>query len=170
MAKLQRVGTQLIYVLDTSTISQAYKSFYRDRFPTFWQHFHSLVTNGLICSVSEVEAELNNGTDVQWAVPELKGLNPDFFAIPTEAEQSFLSRIFRVPTFHNNISLKSRKTGTPVADPFLVAKAGASLVDSIVVTEEAPRRNSVKVPDICHHFSVQCTNLQGLMQREGWQF
>lgn len=160
----------MIYVLDSNTISQLYKAFYRDRFPTLWNHFHSLVREGRICSVSEVEAELNNRDDIQWAVRELKDLNPQFFSVPTEAEQNFLSQVLAVPNLRNAIPSKSTKTGAPVADPFLVAKAGASLVECTVVTEETPSPNSAKVPNICDHFQIKRTNLQGLMQQEQWQF
>ena len=160
----------MIYVLDTNTISQLYRSFYPDHFPTLWGLFHALVREGRACSVSEVEEELKYRETIERAVPELKGLSPDFFAMPTEAERMFLAEVFNVPQFQNAISDRSRATGAPVADPFLVAKAGASLEEYVVVTEEKDRANAATVPNMCAHFHIQCINLEGLMQREGWRF
>lgn len=160
----------MIYVLDTNTISQLYTSYYPDSFPTLWGLFHDLVRQGMACSVSEVEEELKLRETTERAVPELKALNPEFFAVPTEAERVFIAQVFNVPHFRNSIPERSLASGVPVADPYLVAKAGASLDESIVVTEEEHRPNAAKVPNMCDYFQVEWTNLEGLMQREGWRF
>ena len=47
------------YSLDTSTLSQIYRSLYKDRFPSFWVRFNELISSGRASSVSEVEAELS---------------------------------------------------------------------------------------------------------------
>ncbi|MDE2802795.1 MAG: DUF4411 family protein [Chloroflexota bacterium] len=161
----------MIYILDTNTISQLYRSFYPNQFPTLWSLFHSLVREGRACSVSEVEAELNARSAIQDAIRELKGFNSEFFAPPTAAEQEYLSRILAVSHFRNAIPERSLASGSPVADPYLVAKAGASLEECLVVTEEAADRpNAARVPNMCDYFHIQHTNLEGLMQREGWRF
>ena len=57
-----------------------------------------------------------------------------------------------------------------MADPFIIAKAGVSLEESCVVTEEADRPNAVRIPNVCEYFNIECINLEQLMEREGWQF
>lgn len=157
------------YILDTSTISQIYRAFYKDRFPSFWRRFDGLVESGGATSVSAVEVELHRRSAVAFAIPELRQLNRDFFATPTSAEQEFVARIFRVRRFRSLISAQAVQRGEEVADPYLIAKAGI-IADGCVVTEEEHRPNAAKIPNVCDHFGIDCVNLEGLMQREGWQF
>ncbi len=156
------------YSLDTSTLSQIYRSLYKDRFPSFWVRFNELISSGRASSVSEVEAELSGVSGLLAAVQELKLLNPDFFSLPSSEEQDFVAEIFNVPHFLNLISAKAMAKGTPVADPFVIAKAGPT--GMCVVTEEARRPNAARIPNVCDHFGIECINLQELMEREGWRF
>ncbi|WP_396770910.1 DUF4411 family protein [Microcystis aeruginosa] len=55
-----------------------------------------------------------------------------------------------------------------MADPFIIA--AAKIKDGCVITEEALKPNAPKIPTVCQHFSIDFTNVQGLMEREGWQF
>ena len=114
----------MIYVLDTSTISQVYRSYYRDRFPSFWGLFDALVQEGRARSVSEVEAELSRRYGLEAAIRDLKRLQPGFFALPTPEEQQFIGSIFAIPHFQQLINAKAIAEGTPVADPYLIAKGG----------------------------------------------
>ena len=66
------------------------------------------------------------------------------------------------------IRKKETLEGRPVADPFLVAKA--KVENTTLVTQEERRENAAKIPNVCEHFGVQYTNLEGFMEREGWQF
>ena len=157
------------YSLDTNTLSLVYRFYYKDRFPSFWSRFDNLVISGRVCSVSEVEAELRQRSGLITAVQQLKQLNQDFFALPSAEEQAFIGHIFNVPQFRNLISAKAIAKGSPVADPFVIAKAGAS-IGICVVTEESRLPNAVRIPNVCEHFNIECINLQQLMQREGWQF
>lgn len=157
------------YVLDTNTISQIYRAFYKDRFPSLWSRFEDLVSSGAATSVRAVEVELRRRSALALAIQELKELNRDFFSTPTGTEQEFVARIFRVRRFHSLIDAKARQMGREVADPYLIAKAGV-LADGCVVTEEVGRPNAARIPNVCQHFGIDCTNLEGLMQREGWQF
>ena len=157
------------YSLDSNTLSQIYRFYYQDRFPSFWSRFHALISAGRASSVSEVEAELTRRLGLVAAVQELKQLNQDFFSLPSTQEQGFITRIFGVPHFHNLLSAKAIAKGDPVADPFLIAKAGASM-GVCVVTEETRRPNAVRIPNVCDCFGIECINLQQMMEREGWQF
>jgi hypothetical protein len=39
-----------------------------------------------------------------------------------------------------------------------------------VVTEEKHKKNGVTIPNICEHFDIPYTNLEGFMENEDWQF
>ena len=158
------------YALDSNTLSQVYRFYYKDRFPSFWDKFYELVSSGRAGSISEIEAEMNRLLGLDAAVRELKRLAPEFFATPSHEEQQFVARILGVPHFRSIIGAKAITKGTPVADPFLIAKAGASARDMIVVTEETFRPNAAKIPNVCQHFGIECINLRQLMEREGWRF
>ena len=158
------------YALDSNTLSQVYRFYYKDRFPSFWDRFNELVSSGRASSVSEVEAEMIRFWGLNEAVRELKRLYPRFFAIPSHEERQFVAWILTMPRFSSLIGAKAITKGTPVADPFLIAKAGASARDMIVVTEETFRPNAAKIPNVCEHFGIECINLRQLMEREGWRF
>ena len=157
------------YAFDTNTISQICRFYYKDRFPSFWERFDDLVLTGRAGSVSEVEAELTRRSGLESAVQEMKRLNPNMFGLPTPEEQQFIGQKFAIRQFNGLIGAKARAKGTPVADPFLIAKAGAGFA-STVVTEEVLRPNAVRIPNVCAHFGIDCINLQQLMEREGWRF
>ena len=80
----------------------------------------------------------------------------------------FVGEIFSVPHFHALVKEKSLLDGHPCADPFVIARA--KVIDGCVVAEERQKPNAAKIPNVCEHFGIDCTNLQGFMQREGWTF
>jgi hypothetical protein len=94
--------------------------------------------------------------------------NRQIFTTPSADEMEYVAAIFRVPHFQQMIGAKQLSRGMPVADPFLIAR-GRHL-NGCVVTEEARKPNAAKVPNVCDHFTVDCCNLQGAMQRERWRF
>jgi len=55
------------------------------------------------------------------------------------------------------IGEKQRLRGTPVADPFLIARAQA--LRGAAVTEESPKPNKPDIPAICAHFGIPCMKL-----------
>ncbi|MCZ6821218.1 MAG: DUF4411 family protein [Calditrichaeota bacterium] len=63
---------------------------------------------------------------------------------------------------------KQRLKGTPVADPFVIASA--RIRQACVVTEEGKKKNAARIPNVCEYFGVDCTNLEGFMERERWRF
>jgi len=45
-----------------------------------------------------------------------------------------------------------------------------SVREGCVVTEEGHKLNAAKIPNVCKHFGVACTNVEGFMDRNDWQF
>lgn len=157
-----------MYVFDTNSLIVLFNHFYLDRFPSLWARFDDLIVVQRIVSVREVYNEImayggGESRLLQWAKD-----HRNLFAQPTAEEMEFVAKIFSVPHFRTLIRRKQMLQGHPVADPFLVAKA--NLENGILVTQEERRDNAAKLPNVCEHFDVQYTNLQGFMEREHWQF
>jgi len=153
------------YVFDTSSFIRL-NSYYPDIFPGFWQQFDETVAAGEIVSTREVLRELEREEPdhvFAWAKR-----NGGVFTTPTGAETEFVGRILAVPHFQQIIGTKARLTGTPVADPFVIASAAVR--KGTVVTEERRKQNSAKIPTVCDHFGIQSVNLEGFMRNIGWTF
>ena len=156
----------MIYVFDTSPLSELFRSYYRSRFPTLWELFDELVEDGSIVSTREVARELERygrgGID-RWVKR-----NKRVFSTPTVAEAEFVREIYSVKHFLQNIELKKIQKGGLNADPFVIAKAAVN--DAIVVTLETERPKAVGIPNICKHFGIECFNLENFMEAEDWEF
>jgi hypothetical protein len=155
----------MIYVFDTGAFIRL-NSYYPDVFPGFWQQFDQAVGAGDIMSTREVFRELDR-EDSDHVLTWAKG-NMDVFTTPTAEETEFVGRILAVPHFQQLIGTKARLTGTPVADPFVIACAAVR--DGTVVTEEKTKPNSAKIPNVCEHFAISCLNLEKFMRAVGWSF
>jgi hypothetical protein len=156
----------MIYVFDTSSLSKL-KHFFPGVFKSVWTGLDSLVASGELISTREVWNEIERG-DVDPYTNEWLRQRKHLFTTPTGAEMLFISQIFRVQHFQSLIGEKQRLTGTPVADPFVIACA--KVRGGAVVTEERLKRNAAKIPNVCQHFSVPCMDLETFMQQQGWSF
>ena len=126
------------YVPDTNSF-RVFGNYYLESFPSFWDEIEKLVADGLLVSCREVAKEME-----------------------------YVAQIFRVPHFRQLIGVKQQLKGSPVADPFLVARG--ALLGASVVTEEALKPNAAKLPNVCEHFGVRSTNVQGFLVEVGWRF
>ena len=154
------------YAFDNSPLSALFRNYYRARFPTLWQRFDMLVTNGEVLSTREVRHEIDDGAVESlrlWAAD-----NEDLFPAPTAAEGAFVARIFAIQHFQQNIERQKLLKGGRNADPFIIARA--AVAGCPVVTMEQFRDNAAKIPNICRHFGVEHLSLEQFMEREGWQF
>ena len=79
-----------------------------------------------------------------------------------------MAKIYAVAHFQANIEKQKIYKGGRNADAFVVARAYA--IGGVVVTAEHLKPNAVKVPNICKHFGIQCVDLEGFMEMEGWSF
>jgi hypothetical protein len=156
----------VVYVFDTSSFIHV-GHFFPDRFPTFWQQFDEVVEDARLVSVREARSELETQAAVEHLFEWVKR-NRDIFHTPSAEEAEFVAEIFAVPRFLELIKQKNISRGLPVADPFLVAAARA--IDGCVVTEEKEKPNAAKIPNVCKHFDVDCTNAEGFMEREAMRY
>ncbi len=157
----------MIYVFDNSSLVVLFKNFYRDRFPSLWNKFDHLISTSQILLVREVYNEIieffKKDNLAEWAKN-----NHDLFMLPSSKERNFVKTIFSIPHFQGLIRKQKILEGKPVADPFVIAKA--KIENAWVVTEEEYMENAAKIPNVCEHFDVEYTNLQGFMQKESWIF
>ena len=156
----------LSYVVDSNTF-RVLGNYYPSRFPSVWEQLDALVAEGRWTSVREVRKELdrlNVSEHVDRWVESKRAISP---RPPSEALDP-VAGIPAVPHFQQLIGRQQRLRGWPVADPFVIARAMTR--GSCVVTEEEWKRNGARIPNVCAHFGIQCLNLEGLMDREGWTF
>ena len=156
----------MIYVFDTTCFVNI-KSYFPNRFPSFWDNFNNYVNMGKIISVREVYNELDTHIAKSFLEPWIKD-NKTIFRIPSNDELTFVKEIFSIRHFQYLIDKKRISLGKPTADPFIIASAKVN--NGCVVSEEIYKENAAKIPNICKHFEVDCTNLEGFLEREKWCF
>ena len=163
---IEKDNPLMAYVFDTSNFS-VLGNYYPKQFPSFWEKFDQTVTAGTIISVREVRREL----DFYIPYPHLSDWvkdHGDIFSSPIPAEAEFVQEIFSVQHFQMLVSEKNRLAGNLGADPFVIARA--KVINGCVVTEERKKQHAAKIPNVCEHFEIDCTNLQDFMEREDWTF
>jgi len=156
----------MIYVFDTNSL-RVLGNYYPDRFPSFWEQFEAAIEAETVRSVREVLNELERQSTKEWLKDWARG-HRTLFAQPGPAETSFVGEIFEVAHFRMLVGERQRLLGQPVADPFVVASA--KILEGCVVTEEANHPNAAKIPNVCQHFNVDFTNVEGFLERKNWSF
>jgi hypothetical protein len=153
-----------MYIFDVNSL-QALFAIPKKIFPSMWDQYDELIVSGKILSVKEAakEIERKDGLLAEWAKNHKK-----IFAAPTAEEALFVGEIFKIKNFQNSLEQKKRLKGDPHADPFLIAKA--KILKWTVITEEKFKPTAAKIPNICNHFKIDCTNLEGFMGQEKWKF
>ncbi len=142
-------------------------NYFPQNFPTFWENINNAITIERLISVKEVYNEL-----IQQGIKEhlekwVKS-NSHIFLTPTDEETNFVNTIFSISHFQYLVGQKQRLKGSPVADPFVIA--AAKIKNGCVITEEENKPHAAKIPNVCEYFGVDCTGLEGFMEREGWTF
>ena len=138
----------------------------------FWNKFDSHVDNEKIISVREAYQEIKNGGDnlAEWAEKNKKS----FFHIPEQEELIFVQKIFQNKHYQKLIKIRNIASGTPVADPFLIAKA--KVIQGCLITEDGFFRDgrlklgSPSPAFICKELGIECLNLTNFMKKERWSF
>jgi len=154
------------YVFDSGPLIWMFRYYYPDRFPSLWEQFDALIADQRIISVKEASRELDGQEDLlaSWVKT-----NSSVFKTPTITELTLVAKIFQVPHFQGLIRKQERLQGKPVADPFVIAKAGC-IDNGCVVTTEILKKNASQVPNVCEHFRVPYMNLEEFMEEENWVF
>ena len=157
----------MIYVFDNNSLSNILNHYYTERFPSFWEKYDKIVEAVNLLSVREVRNELTLKFDDD-KIDRLAKMNDKFFTSPTPEELSFITQIYSVKHFQQNLDKKKILSGGFFADPFVIAKAWKE--QGTVVTEEDKKHNAAKIPNICDHFGIHCINLEGFLTEMDWKF
>ena len=157
-----------MYVFDTNILITIFNFYYISTFLSFWENFNEYIENEKIISVRDVLMEINAYHNVDSDLVIWAKQHKNIFYQPNELEMIFVSDIFSIKHFQNNIPKESQLVGRPVADPFVIAKAKVN--DGYVVTNEEYKKNGAKIPNICDYFKVNCINLNKFMELENWKF
>jgi len=78
----------------------------------------------------------------------------------------FITEIYKVKHFQNNLEKKKLLRSGPFADPFIIAKA--MIEKATIVTMEKFTRNGVRIPYLYRHFKIAFLNLEGFLNIENW--
>jgi hypothetical protein len=156
----------MIYVFDTSSFI-VLGHYFPQRFPSFWQNLDQAVADGEVLSVREVLNELKGRGNKPHLDDWIKA-NGHIFQPPSSREAKFVRRIFEVAHFRQLVSERARLKGTPVADPFVIA--AAKVRSGTVVTEETHKPHAARIPNVCDHFNIPWTSIEGFMEHMGWKF
>lgn len=163
----------MAYVLDTRFFV-IIREYYQDVFPSFWKNMDTAAASGEISSVREVLREieryggLRGYMDDEW-VPIHRGM----FTEASPEEAAAVRDILAVREFDNLITQKAKRKGSPVADPFVIAKAmvaGDTVVTRELSTQQRNNSTVPHIPDVCAHFGVPCITPMDFMRAKGWEF
>ncbi len=110
------------YIFDTNTLTAIFRHYFIDQFPSFWEKFDTAIANHRICSVREVLNEIRQ-LKRDDELEHWSNENRKFFCDPIAEELSFITQIYSVKHFQNNLEKKKLLHGGPFADPFIIAKA-----------------------------------------------
>ena len=153
-----------MFVFDTNSLIKL-NSFSKDIFISLWAEIHELISDEELTSTREVLREVADRDD---EVHTWCKLNKELFVTPNDDEVKVVGEIMSLPKFVAHMPKQTFLSSRPFADPYVIARAAS--LDWTVVTEEKEKRKSAKIPNICQHFDVECTNLDGFMKSQGWQF
>ena len=157
-----------MYVFDTNVFIIISRNYFKDSFKTFWDKFDNYLDEEKIISVREVKLELESYQGERFDYKKWCKERESIFQIPSNEEIEFVKEIFGVRRFQELISRKAMLKGTPVADPFVIAKA--KIKNYVVVTQEEYKPNAAKIPNVCQHFKIGCIGLEEFLKIEKWQF
>lgn len=161
-----------MYVFDAGPLIDLFKHYYRTRFPTLWRRFDSMVERDRITSTREVFNEIHGHSSTRPKQDDLAlwcREHRRVFPVPSADEIEVVRRILSTPHYQALIAKKKRTDGGPVADPFVIARAKCE-PNGCVVTTERRKGHAAKIPNACDALDVPWVDLEGFMEREGWQF
>lgn len=165
----EAVGTGVekwIYCIDTSALIDLRPFRPRTVFMSLWVNLEGLIREDRLISPDEALHELERGDDelLQWVRqhrPMFKPIDDQVWALARDVAKGF-------PTLVDHTKLAAD------ADAFVVALALAQPVSLLsrcaVVAHERMRRGKARIGDACAHYGLEYLSIQGMFEREGWQF
>ncbi len=154
-----------LFSFDSSSLIHAWNRAYRPKnFPSFWQKLEEAISDGIVVASVEVLAELSKKDDAVYAWG--KRLADDLFVEFDDEQQLHMRHI--MGTYPRLVDTVKGRSG---GDPFVIALARVRQGEIIVVSEEDfGKKESPRIPDVCHAEGIVCDKLADFIERRGWSF
>ena len=151
-----------MFCFDTSALLECWSRYYPiDVFPGIWERFAYLVEGGDVIAPDEVHEEIKRKDDglAEWLKTRL-GM---FVPLDGPVQIAAIEVLAEFP------ELVKALGGSTHADPFVIGLARVRR--AIVVTQErGGSRARPRIPLVCDHFEVPCTDIVGFIRQRGWTF
>ncbi len=167
------MGEPLKYILDTSCITQAFRTYYSfDIAPSFWKFLNNQFEKGIITTNDKVFEELKRGKDelYEWAKANVKEK-----MLMTNNDSEILKHYAHLMQWSDNQTGYNRSARNLFAE-FENADAwviSCAMKDSlIVVSQEVSASTSktvIKIPDVCAAFSIKHIDIFKFLKEIGFQ-
>lgn len=162
--------TELVYIIDTSSLIEMNKHNPMDIYETPWKKMDNLVKTGRLYAPKEVLDEIKRFDDdlAEWAKK-----HPQMFKEPTKEQIDIVKEILKK---YPSLIKKGKRFA---ADPWVIALAIELIRNSqttlvkvkrIVVTEEKIRGNKVRIPFVCEDYTVEAIDVLDMFRLENWKF
>ena len=156
------------YLLDANVFIQAKNEHYgMDFCPGCWDWLLMSNAVGIVASVTVVDAELQAGADqlAAWSAQRGKG----FFLEP---DATVLAAARRIGQWVTGQTYKTAATNkfTDGPDHILIAHALAKQLTVVTHEKRSNSKNTVKIPDVCNHFGIDCITPFEMLRRENARF
>jgi hypothetical protein len=122
-----------------------------------------LADEGSLRSVKEVRRELERNCRFTH-VSDWVRAHRSVFRRPSADEEAFISEMFTHEKYREFVRRQSILKGLPVADPFIIASAKVN--GGLVVTMESRKSGGARIPTVCDDYEIECTDLEGFLERE----
>lgn len=158
-----------MYLIDSDVLITARKQYYPfDVVPGFWQWLINAHEQGIVGSIRQVKNEITAGEDElkDW----VKALPAEFFA---EADNEVASNVADVATWASSSKYSQEATDKFMGSADLLLIAHAKAHGHTVVSLETSDLNSlrsIKIPDVCKQFDVECVRTFKMLANESVQF
>lgn len=165
---------KLKYIIDTSSLTQAYRTYYSFEIaPSFWEFLESQFNSGIITSNDKVYEEIKLGKDklYDWIkIPKIKTK-----LINTKSEVKIISHYGHLMQWAESLGqyktiAKERFAQFENADPWIIA-CGMEYELTIVSMEvSAPlSKSAIKIPDVCKAFSINHIDTFSFLNEVGFK-
>ena len=155
---------QVVYIMDASSLIEAYHSYPMENFLSLWDKFGDLIKGDRLKMPELVFDEVKDEGIKKWY--KEKKLKP-YIRLTIDYTNQYKVR----DILSKYRTLVNSKTGKSGGDPWIIALA-QNFQNSVVVTQENPSGNEdrPKIPNVCKDLGIECIKIVDLIKRENWIF
>jgi hypothetical protein len=164
----------LKYIIDTSSFTQAHRTYYSFKIaPTFWKFLDEQFKGKTVTSIDKVYEEIKKGKDKLFEWICLDGIRSNI--VDTKNEPGIMQHYGNLMQWATEIdrlkqNARDEFANFENADPWIVCCAMHH--ELIVVSQETSSpfaKNRIFIPDVCHAFSIQHINTFEFLEEVGFK-